>query len=851
MAGPLEGMRVLDLTTGVAGPYATKLLADFGASVTKIEPPDGDPSRREPPFFHDVPHPEGSIRFLHLNTNKRSAVLDLATDEALAAVLGLAAQHDVLVEDFTPGHPATLVLNHAHLEAVRPGLVLVSVTPWGQSSPFQGYGLSDIVAQGMAGPMLWTGSEHREPLKLGGASPLADYQAGAVTALATAMAFLRQEATGAGDHIDISIYDTQAGSRDRAAPYLANHSYNGIEPQRYAAGSTLATGARPCLDGWLNINAAGGRRLPAFLRMIGRDDLAADPRLTVPANLVDRALVEEIEATYLGWLMERTKADAVREAQVQAHALAGAINTPKDLVEDPHYRGRGAWETIDHPHTGPVEYPGRPFIMSVTPRPPARRAPLLGEHTAEVLAEAKAPLPSRDSRDAAPAGPHRLPLEGVRVVDVTVVWAGPYCTQLLADWGAEVIRVEPITRIQPSTRGAERSTTKAQQEATGAMGLAAGGSFPDYDPGLDPWNRNSGFNLHARNKRSMTADITTPEGREAFYRLVANADVVIENNVPETIEKAHITYEELLPHNPKLIMLRMPAFGLSGPYKNYRALGTHIEGMIGHHYVRGYPEGTPDESGDVFTGDAVAGIQGAFAVSMALRHRVRTGEGQLIELSQAENFLPLLGEAILDWTMNGHDPGPQGNRHRTHAPHQAYPTHPSRDGREQWVAIDVATDEQFRALCEVLGNPALASDERFATCEARLAHLDALDAAVGALTRQYDKFWLFHQLQSRGVTAGPLLTAAERFQSPHLHARGFFEYVDQASTGLQWYPGLFWKQALTPNHIRRGPARLGQDNEYVYRELMGYSAAEYQALIEAGHVGTTYSPAVLGYTPGS
>ncbi len=845
-AGPLEGMRVLDLTTGAAGPYATKLLADFGATVTKLEPPGGDPARHEPPFYHNEPHVEGSIRFLHLNTNKRSAIVDLADPASTVVVRALASQHDVVFEDFAPGFLAAHGLGYADFEAARPGVVLVSITPWGQFSPYQGYRLSDIVAQGMAGPMLWTGSEHREPLKLGGDSPLADYQAGAVAALAAAMSFFRQEAIGAGDHIDISIYDTQAGTRDRASPYMANHSYNGIEPQRYAAGSTLAAGARPCLDGWVNIAASGNRRLPAFLRMIGRPELADDPRLKVPANLVERGLVDDIEASYIGWLMQRTKADAVRESQEQAHALAGAINTPKDLVEDPHYRGRGAWETIDHPHTGPAEYPARPFIMSATPRPPARRAPLLGEHTAEVLAEAAATAPRRA---AAPAGPHRLPLEGVRVVDVTVVWAGPYCTQLLADWGAEVIRVEPITRIQPSTRGAERPTTQAQQAATGAMGLASGGSFPEYDPGIDPWNRNSGFNSHARNKLSMTADITTDEGREAFYRLIANADVLVENNVPETIEKAHVTYEELLAHNPKLIMLRMPAFGLSGPYKNYRALGTHIEGMIGHHYVRGYPEGTPDESGDVYTGDAVGGIQGAFAVSMALRRRARSGEGQLIELSQAENFLPLLGEQILDWTMNAHDPGPQGNRHRTHAPHQAYPTKRLRDDREQWIAIDVGTDAEFAALCAVLGAPELTADPRFATCEARRAHLEALDAAIGALTTKYDKFWLFHRLQAVGVTAGPLLTAAERFHSPHLQARGFFEYIESPSVGRQWYPGTFWKQALTPNEIRRGPVTLGQDNDYVYRELMGYSDAEYAALEASGQVGTTYPPSVLGYTP--
>jgi crotonobetainyl-CoA:carnitine CoA-transferase CaiB-like acyl-CoA transferase len=485
--------------------------------------------------------------------------------------------------------------------------------------------------------------------------------------------------------------------------------------------------------------------------------------------------------------------------------------------------------------------------MSASPRPLARRAPLLGEHTAEVLAEAARPAPAWP---AAGAGPHHLPLEGVRVVDVTVVWAGPYGAQLLADWGAEVIRVEPVTRIQPSTRGAERSTTQAQQAAIGAQGLAAGGSYPGYDPALDPWNRNSGFNSHARNKLSMTADITTPEGRDLFCRLIARSDVLIENNVPETIEKAHITYEELVAYNPRLIMIRMPAFGLSGPYKNYRALGTHIEGMIGHHYVRGYPDGTPDESGDVYTGDAVAGIQGGFAVAMALRHRARTGEGQLIELAQAENFLPLLGEQILEWTMNGNDPGPQGNRHRTHAPHQAYPAHPAHDGLEQWIAIDVGTDAEFAALCEVLGSPRLTSDARFATCEARLANLAALDVAIGELTKKYDKFWLFHHLQAAGVTAGPLLSARERFQSPHLQARGFFEYVHQDSVGWQWYPGMFWKMASTPNSIRRGPVTLGQDNDYVFRDILGCSDSEYAALIESGQVGTTYPPSVLGYTPG-
>ena len=336
-----------------------------------------------------------------------------------------------------------------------------------------------------------------------------------------------------------------------------------------------------------------------------------------------------------------------------------------------------------------------------------------------------------------------------------------------------------MTRIQPSTRGAERPTTREQQIGLAAAGFAGGGGFPDFDPGDDPWNRNSGFNSHARNKLSAAADITTDEGRDLFRRLVTHSDVVIENNVPETIEKAHITYEELRTANPAIIMLRMPAFGLSGPYKNYRALGTHIEGMIGHHYVRGYPDGTPEEAGDVFTGDAVAGIQGAFAVVMALRHLRRTGRGQQIEFSQAENFLPILGEQILEWTMNQRDGGPQGNQHPTRAPHQAYPC----DGDDEWIAIDAGTDADFSALCAVLGFPELTSDERFVTVAARLAHLAALDALIGERTRQRDKFELFRTLQRAGVAAGPLQTAAEKFACPQLQSRGFFEYLDSDAVG--------------------------------------------------------------------
>ncbi len=434
---------------------------------------------------------------------------------------------------------------------------------------------------------------------------------------------------------------------------------------------------------------------------------------------------------------------------------------------------------------------------------------------------------------------HRLPLEGVRVAAVTVVWAGPHVTQLLAEWGADVIRVEPMNRVQPYSRlSLQRQSPEVQR-----LSAQSGTTFaltPDLDPGSDPWNRSAAFNAHARNKRAITCDITSPDGHDTFLRLIKECDVLVENNVPETIEKAGITYEELRRVNPNMIMLRMPAFGLDGPYKNFRGFGTHVEGMIGHHHLRGYEDLGPDYTGDAFTADAIAGVMGAFAVTAAVRHRERTGQGQQIEMPLAEAFLPVLGEWILEYTYNNRVAPSQGNSHPTHAPHGIYPA----TGDDNWIAIDIETDEEFVTLNDVLGIQ-LHRDDRFATNEARMEHRRDLDAAIGEATSSWDKFELFHALQGRGVIAGPVMDELEALESEQLAARGWFEEITQAAAGTHRHPGLLFKMQDTPNQIRRPPPALGEDNDDVYLDLLGYSREEYDALIEKGLVGTTYPEELL------
>lgn len=382
----LEGVRILDLSHHIAGPYCTKLLADYGADVIKVErPPAGDPARRTGPFFQDEPHLEGSALFLHLNTNKQSVVLNLKSALGREIALKLAADVDIVVENFRPGVMADLGLDYESLRAVNPNVILTSISNFGQTGPYRDLPASEITLSAMGGPMNVTGNKHAYPLKLGG--NVVQYHAGAVAAYATMLALYDVEGGGDGGHIDISIYETQAGFRDRRTIYLTAHAYTGEIGTRPEAGLRPGIGVRPCADGYVNIHATGKGKFTSFLRMIGRDDLTDDPRTANAIVLMQYPdLAEEIEASYLVWLMGQSKRDAAAVAQ-QHKLLAAPVNTIGDVIADPAFRARNAFEVIDHPRTGTATYTGRPFIMYETPRPPARRAPLLGEHTVEVLCD--------------------------------------------------------------------------------------------------------------------------------------------------------------------------------------------------------------------------------------------------------------------------------------------------------------------------------------------------------------------------------------------------------------------------------------------------------------------------------
>lgn len=431
-----------------------------------------------------------------------------------------------------------------------------------------------------------------------------------------------------------------------------------------------------------------------------------------------------------------------------------------------------------------------------------------------------------------------LPLEGIRIVDITVVLAGPYGAMMLADMGAEVIRVESTQVWQNSTRGQNPHPTK-EQSAKGT--LIAGQYYPNKDPGERHWNRYLPFNCHSRNKLSMTVDLRAPRGKEIFKRLVRVSDVVIENNAAGVIEGLGLGYKVLREVKPDIIMLSSTGMGSTGPYRHFRGFGSQFEAVVGHSWLLGYPDSEPSTSS--ILSDASAGAALALAVVMALHYRNRTGEGQFIDLSQGEVLMPYFGQAIMDYTMNGRVQGRVGNRSPFLAPQGVYRC----QGEDRWLALSIASDEEFQALCQAMGMPDLAKDPRFADAVSRYRHQDELNPIIEAWTLRYDHHELFRLLQGLGIAAGPVLDAAECLADPQLNDRGFFEEVTHPEAGTHRYPGMLWKLSETPGRIHRHAPLLGQDNEYVYKTLLGTSDEEYMELEKEGHIGTEYPPEVASY----
>ena len=411
------------------------------------------------------------------------------------------------------------------------------------------------------------------------------------------------------------------------------------------------------------------------------------------------------------------------------------------------------------------------------------------------------------------------PLKNYRILDLSRIWAGPYCTKLLADMGAEVIKMESL-RVYDSHRG----------PVSPAPGIAA---YPDADPGDEPWNRNGWFNCLHMSKYGITLELTEAEGRRVFEELVSVSDVVVENFRQGSLERLGYDYETLRRIRPDLIYASMPAFGNNGPWQNYVAYGIGQEQLSGMAHMTGYVNDGPMKSG-INHGDPITGSHAAGVLLAALRYRRRTGKGMFVDVSQQESAVALIGGEVVAYQISGEEPERRGNHSPWYAPHNAYPC----AGDDRWITIAVTNDAQWRRLVEALGQPELADDARFAANADRLEHRRELDDIIGPWAKDRDMWEITRLLQERGVPCGPVLRGPDLLENEHYLDRGTFNHVDHPRVGPKWYQGFAWRMSRTPGQVHWPSPTLGQHNRQVYSELLGLSDGDIDALEADGVIGT-------------
>jgi crotonobetainyl-CoA:carnitine CoA-transferase CaiB-like acyl-CoA transferase len=387
-----------------------------------------------------------------------------------------------------------------------------------------------------------------------------------------------------------------------------------------------------------------------------------------------------------------------------------------------------------------------------------------------------------------------------------MAWAGPYATRLLADMGAEVIKIEA-----PKNWDLLRTFT---------------GQPPTVERARD---KSPYFNHINRNKYGCSLDLSHPRGRELFLRLAGEADIVIENFRAEVMDNLGLSYDVLREGNPQLIVVSMPGHGKAGPEADFIAYGTNVEQLAGLAHLTGYAGGPPQKTG-ISYGDPMAGIAAAGAIALALWDRRRTGLGHYIEIPQRENLIGALGEFVVAYSMNLREPERKGNRHTSMAPHGCYPC----AGEDQWITIACENDTQFEAFCRVAGRPDFALDPRFADVVSRYRNQDLLDEQISEWTRTQDRYAAAALLQSAGIAAMPVTTVQDLLADEHLLARSFFETISHAVAGEWQVEGPHWRMSDTPGHIRLPPPAFGEHNDYVFRQLLALSDDEIAELESSG-----------------
>lgn len=798
---PLDGVRVLDLADNRAA-LAGRLLADLGAHVTLIEPPGGVDTRHQAPFVDDRPGPERSWQHIYFNANKHSQILDIEIPDDADQLRQLARAADILIETRQPGDLSTLGLGYDDLRVLNPHLIYISATPYGQRGPNRNRRATDLTTQAAAGLLHVSGHPDDPPTR--GPAHTAHTMTG-LTAASAAMICLHgrdQSPARPGAHVDISMQEAtsfQLVQTSNPNVWL----WRKERPVRPALSQTIR-----CKDGkWAACNIRGDG-LDSFLPLL--DAVGIEHGLTPDDWLVlhagDRAAWQYLDnplqdlAKQLAARMNRD--DFLRALQADGHPAMPTYSFD-EFAESEHYQHAGQFRDIAAPalqHT--VSYSRSPLDPVQAPLPIAP-APLLGSAP---------PAAPSDDNSAQPSTPQPLPLQplaGIRVLDLTWVAAGPLGARILANFGAEVIKIESMARIDP---------VRNQP--------IPGGRFDVNLPDL--------FNDANANKKSVTLNLSTERGKELFRDLAATADVIVNNYSAGSMERMGLPYAQLCERNPGLVLLHLPGVGGDSPWRKLPTLGNLLMAASGLNFLMGFPDREPRGVGVAYP-DFTSPHLLAVSVLAALRARERTGRGREIELSQLSATVALSGAEWMRYAREHQMPQRPGNRDPNLCPHGVYPTEPDHNAADRWVAVAVDGDDQWATFATAIGRSDLADDPRFATHQQRKTNEDQLDALIIEWTNTRDRWHIAELLQNAGIAASPVEDLRDMMEIDD-HFKHHYQYVAQPTDpdfqiAVDADPIRF---AHEEDRILTRAPMLGEHNEYALRQILNLSQTEFDALIIEG-----------------
>ncbi len=780
----LDHLRVVELSRDVAAAYCARQFAAWGADVVTLESSESSPLRRRGPFARTTAVEVASMLWAYVGANKRAVRMP---DGDLSELMGLLDGADVFVTDWPERDLAALGVSPSELRRILPGLVVVSVTPFGLDGPYAAFQGADLVVEALSGYLGLNGLPGRPPLRAPG--HITGFAVGVNAFVGALAALIRRDRVGRGDLVEVSGVETLAS----IVPFLRVQYVVGDKVRE--GGTEAGVRILPCSNGWVSFLVAD----PRYRTMLG--EVLAIPDADWPIDLY-AGNYHQCVAKALDFFSRYTRnmtAEEVFEALEARGVVCGKVVSPAELLKDPQLAARDFFRAAEGFEEGPL-YAGPAAKLRNLDIPPIRPAPTLSD----VLQIGELGWLPRSAGWAIEKSSD-LPLAGYRVLDLTQAWIGPFATLILADLGAEVIKIECHTRPDVWRQASPQPTAITHVVA-------------------ERVNRSFYFNSVNRNKRDLALDLRTPEGRDLFLRLVKNADVVAENYTPRVMDRFGLSYDTLTSVRPDLVMMSSCGFGKTGPLSDYKTNGSAVEGLAGWDWLHRYPGGEPVLMG-VYQADAICGLQMAALTLVSLVRRLRTGEGEAIDGAMLEASAGYIGDLILQAQFEG-EAELTNNRDPDFAPHGVFPC----AGDDRWIAIVVKDDAAWARLAALPDAPGVFATARWRTREGRRADEDVIEAALAGWTRAREAGAVMEQLQAAGVAAGVVRGAIEGLSDPHLSARNWFTPMTHPDLGEHLYNGFPWRFSECALVAHSPPPRLGEHSEVLLRDLLGLSQAEIEAL---------------------